>query len=67
MKQKPITINDEQELDTYTVNFCGDYAVISTTVNARDEEDAETLAVNLIQDYYGWDMAKWGVETNIHQ
>lgn len=67
MKQTPITINNEQKLDTYTVNFTGDYATITITVNAIDDNDAQTLAENLINDYYGWDLTKWGVETNKHQ
>lgn len=67
MKQTPITINDEQELDTYTVNFTGDYATVTVTVNAIDDNDAQTLAENLINDYYGWDLTKWQVETNKHQ
>ena len=67
MKQTPITINDEQELETYTVNFTDDYATVTVTVNAIDDNDAQTLAENLINDYYGWDLTKWGVETNIHQ
>lgn len=67
MKQKPITINDEQNLDTYTVNFTHDYATITATVNARNDNDAETLAENMLVDYYGFDLGKWSVETFRHQ
>jgi hypothetical protein len=42
MKQTPITINDEQELDTYTVNFTGDYATVTVTVNAIRRRRANT-------------------------
>jgi hypothetical protein len=51
----------------YTVNFTGDYATVTVTVNAIDDDDAQTLAENLINDYYGWDLTKWQVETNKHQ
>lgn len=67
MKNKPITINDKQKLKTYTVNFTNDYATVTVTVNAIDDDDAQTLAENLINDYYGWDLKKWQVETNKHQ
>jgi Fe-S-cluster formation regulator IscX/YfhJ len=66
MKQTPITINDEQELDRYTVNFRR-LRNVTVTVNAIDDDDAQTLAENLINDYYGWDLTKWQVETNKHQ
>jgi hypothetical protein len=44
-------------LATYwNVTFVGDYAVITATVEARDENDAETLAANLLMDYYDLDV-----------
>lgn len=67
MKQKPTTINNEQNLDTYTVNFCHDYATITATVNARNDSDAETVAENMLVDYYGFNLGKWSVETFRHQ
>ena len=65
MKQKPITINDEQELDTYNVIFIDDFATITATVNAIDDNDAQTLAVNLINDYYGFDLSDWQTQIDL--
>jgi len=42
---------------TWNVTFVGDYATVTTTVEALDENDAETLAANLIMDYYDFDVA----------
>jgi hypothetical protein len=42
---------------TWNVTFIGDYATVTTTVEALDENDAETLAANLIMDYYDFDVA----------
>jgi len=67
MKEAPITINGEQKLDTYTVNFAGDYATVTVTVNAIDFDDAQTLAENMINDYYGWNLTQFRAETNKHQ
>lgn len=67
MKQTPITINDDQQLDTYTVNFSHDYVTVTATVNAQDDEDARSLAENLINDYYSWDLTTWQADTFKHQ
>ncbi len=67
MKQIPITINDEQNLDTYTVNFTHDYATISTTVKANDDNDAISLAENMLIDYYNFDLTKWVTDVFRHQ
>lgn len=46
----------------WNVHFVGHYAVITTTVEAHSEDDAITLAENLLTDYYDWDLSKWGAE-----
>ena len=50
MKQTPITINDEQELDIYTVNFTGDYATVTVTVNAIDDDDVQGSRLPMVAD-----------------
>ena len=61
MKQTPITINDEQELETYSVTFIGDFATITATVRCGYGE-AVVLAENMLTDYYGWDLSNWPTE-----
>ena len=46
----------------WNITFVGDYAVITTTVEALNEDDAIVLAENLLTDYYDWDLSKWGAE-----
>lgn len=51
------------ELQTYwNVMFIGDYAIVTVTVEARDEKDAEILAADMVQDYYGWDLARFATQ-----
>jgi hypothetical protein len=52
---------------TWSVTFVGDYATITTTVEARDENDAETVAANLIMDYYGLDVDDIAIDTLAEQ
>ena len=63
MKQKPITINesDAKLPELWRVTFIGDYATIITTVESI-ENDAATLAENMLTDYYDWDMSGWDTE-----
>lgn len=46
-----------QQLHQWNVTFVGDHATVTTTVEALDENDAETLAANLIMDYYDLDVS----------
>ena len=46
-----------QQRHQWNVTFVGDYATVTTTVEALDEHDAETLAANLIMDYYDLDVS----------
>jgi len=41
----------------WNVTFVGDHATVTTTVEALNEQDAETLAANLIMDYYELDVS----------
>jgi hypothetical protein len=63
MKQKPITINesDAESPELWRVTFVGDYATIITTVESI-ENDAATLAENMLTDYYDWDISGWDTE-----
>jgi len=40
----------------WNVMFVGDYFVLTTTVEAKDEEQAQREAVALLDDFYGWDV-----------
>jgi hypothetical protein len=63
MKQIPITINetDEESPELWRVTFIGDFATIIATVESV-EDDAVTLAENMLTDYYGWDLSHWRTE-----
>jgi hypothetical protein len=53
-------------LATYwNVTFVGDYAVITATVEARDENDAIALAADLLTDFYGWDLSRFSTEAEV--
>jgi hypothetical protein len=54
----------EHDDDTrvYTVTFVADYAVVTTTINATDEEEAEIMAAALLDEYYKLDTTRWSCE-----
>jgi hypothetical protein len=53
-------------LATYwNVTFVGDYAVITATVEAHTENDAITLAADMLTDYYGWDLSRFATEAEV--
>jgi len=60
MKTIPITINesDAESPKLWRVTFVGDYATIITTVEGT-KDDAQTLAENMLTDYYDWDLSRW--------
>jgi len=41
---------------SWNVQFAGDFFVTTTTVYAKDEEQAEAEAAKLLMEHYGWDM-----------
>ena len=41
---------------TWNVRFVGDHFATTTTVAAKNEDEAEREAVKLLNDHYGWDM-----------
>jgi hypothetical protein len=47
------------EQPRWTVTFVEAYAILTTTVEATDEDDAVVLASNFIDDYYGIDLDGW--------
>ena len=50
------------DLPLFVVTFVGDYATITTSVEASNEDSAVVLAENLLTDYYDWDMSAFGGE-----
>jgi hypothetical protein len=64
MKQKPITINENNISSLWNVTFIGDYATITTTVDGLYDE-AIVLAENMLNDYYGFDLSKWQTEIEL--
>jgi hypothetical protein len=42
----------------YTVRFTGDYFSMTVNIWATNEVSAETLAAELLQEHYGWDVAE---------
>ena len=53
-------------LATYwNVTFVGDYAVVTATVEAHSENDAITLAADMLTDYYGWDLTRFATEAEV--
>lgn len=50
------------EFPLFVVVFTGDYATITTSVEAANKDSAIVLAENLLTDYYDWDMSAFGAE-----
>jgi len=46
----------------WNVMFIGDHAVVTTTVEARDDEQAEREAAAFVESYYGWDLSHFATE-----
>ncbi len=42
----------------YNVQFVGVYMCMTTTVSSKDEESAVADAIELIHEYYGWDLTE---------
>jgi hypothetical protein len=53
------------DLPLFMVTFVGDYATITTCVEASNEDSAIVLAENMLTDYYDWDMSAFGAEATI--
>jgi len=53
-----------QTLTNWTVTFAHHWVTLTTHIQARDEDDAVTLADNLLTDYYGWDLSGFSAEAN---
>lgn len=49
---------DMEENITYNVTFVGEYMCLTTTVSSKDEESAVADAMELINEYYGWDLTE---------
>lgn len=49
---------DMEENITYNVTFVGKYMCLTTTVSSKDEESAVADAMELINEYYGWDLTE---------
>lgn len=54
--------NDQDNLPVWTVVLNGDYACLMTSVHARSERDAETLARNFLVDYYDMNLDSFSAE-----
>ena len=54
--------NDQDNLPLWNVVLTGDFAVIMTSVHARSERDAETLARNFLVDYYDMNLDSFSTE-----
>jgi len=46
----------------WRVTFVGDYAVIIAHVEAHTDDDAITLAGDMLTDFYGWDLSRFSTE-----
>jgi len=53
---------DQEHLALWNVVLTGDFAVIMTSVRARSERDAETLARNFLVDYYDMNLDSFATE-----
>jgi hypothetical protein len=42
----------------YTVRFTGDYFSMTVNIWANSEDSAETLAAELLEEQYGWNVAE---------
>ena len=63
MKTKTTLKKTDPDYETsWNVEFVGDYFVLTTSVVANDEEEAEKEAVKLLKDHYGWDLESTSFE-----
>ncbi len=46
----------------WVVQFVSDYAVVRTTVEAADDEQAVVEALDLMKEYHGWDLSTLHVD-----
>jgi len=51
----------------YTVRFTGDYFSMTVNIRATNDDDAETLAAELLEEYYGWDVAEVSNDIEIEE
>jgi hypothetical protein len=51
------------EMASYNLTFAHDYAVVITSVDAENEDQAYTNAVELVKEYYGWDISFFSLES----
>lgn len=51
----------------YRVTYVLRYAVLTVTVEAQDEEDADAKAQELMKDYYGWQPEMWADNIEIER
>lgn len=42
----------------YNIQFVGEYMCMTTTASSKDEEGAVADAMQLIYEYYGWDLTE---------
>ena len=52
---------------SWNVTFVCDYCVVTTTVLAGDEEDAEREAATNLRELYGWEMEEIAIETHAQE
>lgn len=43
----------------WNVTFVAEFATITTTIEANDENDATSLAADFLHDYYDFDLSRW--------
>lgn len=48
-----------------TVQFVGDYFCLSMTVEASSDDEAQSLAISLMDDHYGWDIEEVSNEITV--
>lgn len=51
----------------FKVTFIGTYFVLSTTVQAYDEDEAIEVAQDLMKEHYGWQPDMWANDIEVER
>lgn len=54
-------------MKTWTVTFVGDYFAMTTVIQANTRRKAEKEAIQLLRDYYGWEMTELSNEITVDE
>lgn len=57
----------KKKAKTWNVTFVCEFCVVTTTVLAGDEDDAEREAARTLAELYGWEMDEMAIDVTAEQ